>query len=358
MQKSIRIAGIATAALTLMVVTACSSGGGSTTSTTTSNSASAPAETNVTIELTPVPPNFLQYVASTEGFFKKNNLNVTYVPIATSATALAAISAGSVDIISSSPEPFIPAISKGLQIEAVSSEDTSPWYLVANNSIPVTSGSLTAQLDELKGKTLGVSAFGSSTDFVTQQIMSLANLPYPGSYSIAAVGNAHTALPAIETNRIQAIVTAQPTVDQVLAAHDGHIVATFGASPPLDHPNQLMMFASTSWVSQNPQGVMELNKALAQAYVWASNPSNLAAAEKIFTSLVGTSSIPNGYLESLVKAQISESQPWISPSQMELYDQFDVKFGTIKSAVPLSQLLAPGVPASRSAALALANSGS
>lgn len=353
--RSYRMSAAAVAAAVLSITSAaCSSGGsGSAQSAPVGPGASA---TTVRIELTPVPQCLLQYVAQQEGFFTANGIKVQDVSISTTATAMAGLASDSVDIINGPPEVVLPAIAKGLAIQALSVDTAAPWTIMANDTVQKVSGSLQAKLTALKGLTFGVSALGSGTYYVTRAVMNTVGLSYPQDYSIAAVGSSQTALPAIETNHVQLIINGQPTVDQLIAAHDGYVVANVGAPGTAVPPNRNVLWATASWVSAHPSLVKGVARAMAQAYGWLQDSAHFATAERLMQQLIGTGSIPAGYLASMTTAQIAASQPWLSASDLQQSDEFDLKSKLIPALVPAASLLAPGVPASQSAATALASS--
>jgi NitT/TauT family transport system substrate-binding protein len=354
--RSYRMSGAALAAAVLSVTAAACSSGASTSSQPAQGGSAASSATTVRIELTPVPQCLLQYVAQEEGFFAANGIKAQDVSIATTATAMAGLASNSVDIINGPPEVVLPAIAKGLKIQALSVDTAAPWTIMANDTVKKVPGSLPAKLTALKGLTFGVSALGSGTYYVTRAVMNTVGLSYPQDYSIAAVGSSQTALPAIETNHVQLIINGQPTVDQLIAAHAGYVVANVGAPGTAVPPNRNVLWATASWVSAHPALAGDVARAMAQAYVWLQDSAHFATAENLMQKLIGTGSIPSGYLASMTKAQIAASQPWLSASDLQQSDEFDLESKLIPSLLPAASLLAPGVPASQSAATSLASS--
>jgi ABC-type nitrate/sulfonate/bicarbonate transport system substrate-binding protein len=344
------------AAILSVAAAACGSGGSSATSQSVQSGSTSSAATTVRVELTPVPQCLLQYVAQEEGFFTANGIKVQDVSISTTAIAMSALASNSVDIINAPPEVVLSAIAKGLNIQALSVDTAAPWVIMANDTVKQVPGSLDAKLTALKGLTFGVSALGSGTYYVTRAVMNTVGLTYPQDYSIAAVGSSQTALPSIETNHVQLIINGQPTVDQLIAAHKGYVVANVGAAGTAVPPNRNVLWATASWVSAHPAVAKGVARAMAQAYVWLHDSAHLAATEKLMENLVGASSIPSGYLASMTQAQIAASQPWLSASDLQQSDEFDLKSTLISSLVPAASLLAPSLPASQSAATALASS--
>jgi ABC-type nitrate/sulfonate/bicarbonate transport system substrate-binding protein len=116
------------------------------------------------------------------------------------------------------------------------------------------------------------------------------------------------------------------------------------------------MFSLKSWVQANPAAVKDIQKALAQAYVWVNDPANFQAVEAEVTKIYGASLIPQGDLEALTKQEISVAAAWLPASAVQPFINFDVQYKFLSAAVPASSILAPGTPDSKAAAVALAGS--
>src|SRR3546814_2960868 len=63
---------------------------------------------------------------------------------------------------------------------------------------------------DLKGKTLGVTGLGSSTDFLTQYLVSRNGLK-PGEFALLGVGAGNTFIAAMKQGQIAAGMTTEPT---------------------------------------------------------------------------------------------------------------------------------------------------
>jgi ABC-type nitrate/sulfonate/bicarbonate transport system substrate-binding protein len=362
-------AAVLLAAASIAACSSSSSGGNSSNTSGTGNgSASTGAASSAAIpvsiqEFPGTPITWLEDVAYDKGFFSKNGLNVKMVSVLGSTLEMAALEGGSVDVISGTPESFIASSGK-LGMEAIDSNATGLLQLIANKTIPKVSGGLIAQLKELKGKTILISGLGSSVQYATEALMASAGLQYPQDYSFAVVSGSAAQLAALESNRVQAWMAIQPVVDQLVTSGNGFLVDNFAApsekgTAPLQYTSGFPvvdMFSLKSWAQANPEAVKDIQKALAQAYMWVENPANFQAVESEVTSVYGASLIPKGDLAALTKQQISVAAAWLPAAAVQPFIDFDVKYKFLSSSIPASQILAPGTPASESAAIALANS--
>jgi ABC-type nitrate/sulfonate/bicarbonate transport system substrate-binding protein len=360
-----RVAGGVAVLLVAGAAAACSSSGsgsssGSATSDSTAGSGSAPISVSIQ-EFPGTPITWLENVAYDRGFYAKDGLNVKMVSVLGSTLEMAALEGGSVDVISGTPESFIASSGK-LGMEAIDSNATGLLQLIANKSIPKVSGGLIAQLRELKGKTILISGLGSSVQFATEALMASAGLHYPQDYKFAVVAGSAAQLAALESNRVQAWMAIQPVVAKLVTSGNGFLIDNFAdpserGTAPAQYTSGFPvvdMFSLKSWVQANPSAVKDIQKALAQAYVWVNDPANFQAVEAEVTKIYGASLIPQGDLEALTKQEISVAAAWLPPAAVQPFINFDVQYKFLSSGFPASTILAPGTPDSKAAAVALA----
>jgi NitT/TauT family transport system substrate-binding protein len=76
---------------------------------------------------------------------------------------------------------------------------------------------------DFKGHTFGVTGLGSSTNFLTQYLAVSAGLK-PGDISVLAVGAGNTFIAAIQQKKIDAGMTTEPTISQLLKTGDAKVL--------------------------------------------------------------------------------------------------------------------------------------
>ncbi len=109
------------------------------------------------------PPFSVPFAAQELGYYKALNLDAEITVYPGGGPAQEAMAAGAVDLLTNSPAGAALAISKGVKQHIVAmtgSVTPSGWYVV------VAGDSAVKTLKDLDGKTVGVSAKGSSTDFM------------------------------------------------------------------------------------------------------------------------------------------------------------------------------------------------
>ncbi len=144
------------------------------------------------------------------GFFKEQGLDVELINSRAGVEAENELLAGAVQGVVGFYDHTIDLQAKGKAITSIVQFSQAPGEVEM----------LSARADgvktpaDFKGKTLGVTGLGSSTDFLTQYIVTRAGLK-PGEFTLLPVGAGNTFVAAIKQDQIQAGMTTEPTVGQL-----------------------------------------------------------------------------------------------------------------------------------------------
>ncbi|HEX6512696.1 MAG TPA: ABC transporter substrate-binding protein [Chloroflexota bacterium] len=143
------------------------------------------------------------WVAQDAGIFKQNGLDVEQTYIA-SANVIAALVSGQV------------AIAQGGGSEALSAAAGGADLVVIGNVVPVYPYILEAaasikSVDDLKGKRIGVSSFGSSSDIATRVALKKVGLDPDKDASITTVGSSQNRSAALAAGSIQGGMDQPPS---------------------------------------------------------------------------------------------------------------------------------------------------
>src|SRR3954470_4539774 len=132
-------------------------------------------------------------IAEQLGYFKDEGLQVEISDFAGGAKALQALVGGSADVVSGAYEHTINMQAKGQPIQSVVLMGRAPQIAVgvSTKAIPNYHG-----LQDLRGKKIGVSAPGSSTNMVANLVLSRAGVR-PTEVSYVGVGTSASALTAL-----------------------------------------------------------------------------------------------------------------------------------------------------------------
>jgi NitT/TauT family transport system substrate-binding protein len=235
--------------------------------------------------------NLLYYlpltIAEQRGYFKAEGLDVTIVDFAGGARALQALVGGSADVVSGAFEHTVNMQAKGQRLRAFVLQGRAPQIVLGVN--PKTFAHYKAVAD-LKGKKIGVTAPGSSTNVMVNFILAKAGLK-PSDVSIIGVGAAQGAAAAMRAGQIDALSNLDPVITLLQRSGDLKIVSdtrivaeaerVFGGPMPAG-----CLYAPQGFIDKHPATVQALANALVRADKWIQT----AGPSQIITA------VPEGYL--------------------------------------------------------------
>ncbi len=217
--------------------------------------------------------NLLYYlpltIAETQGYFKAEGLDVTISDFAGGSRALQALVGGSADIVSGAFEHTINMQVKGQRLRAFVLQGRAPQIVLGIN--PKTMAGYKSPAD-LKGRKLGVTAPGSSTNVLANFVLGKAGLK-PGDVSIVGVGAGNGAVAAMRAGQIDAISNLDPVITLLLRSGDLKVVSdtrivaeadrVFGGPMPA-----ACLYTQQSFLDRNPNTAQALTNAIVRADKW------------------------------------------------------------------------------------------
>ncbi|MGH2856748.1 MAG: ABC transporter substrate-binding protein [Solirubrobacteraceae bacterium] len=157
------------------------------------------APTKVTISMALIPPKMTFigfYVAKDEGFFKKEGLDMDFVPENNGVPATRALVAGSVDMSATSADDVIAAAAAGGKVHAI-------WgYAMPLDTTIIADQSVKTAAD-LKGKNLGITDPGGFADTQMRAVLAQANVPASETH-IISMASRSAFVPGLITGNLNA----------------------------------------------------------------------------------------------------------------------------------------------------------
>ncbi|MDD2846649.1 MAG: ABC transporter substrate-binding protein [Rhodoferax sp.] len=235
--------------------------------------------------------NLLYYlpltIAEQLGYFKAEGLDVTIVDFAGGSKALQAVVGGSADVVSGAFEHTINMQFKGQPMRAFVLQGAAPQIVLGVN--PKTMPNFKT-LADLKGKKVGVSAPGSSTNVMVNFALAKVGLK-PSDVSIIGVGTGNGAVAAMRSGQIDAMSNLDPVITLLQRSGDLKIVSdtrkvaesekVFGGPMPAG-----CLYAPQAFIDKNPATTQALTNAMVRALKWIQN----AGAADIIKA------VPEGFL--------------------------------------------------------------
>lgn len=220
-------------------------------------------------------------IAEQLGYFKAEGLEVEISDFSGGSRALQAVVGGSADVVSGAYEHTINLQSKGQMFQAFVLQGRAP--AISMGISPKTMPRYKTVAD-LKGKKIGISAPGSSTNMVANLILSRAGLK-PGDVSFIGVGTAAGALSAWRSGQLDAMSNTDPIMTILEQKGEVRIIAdtrtlkgtadVFGGLMPAG-----CLYAPTEFIQKNPNTVQALTDAMVHALKWlqTAGPSDIIKA--------------------------------------------------------------------------------
>lgn len=217
--------------------------------------------------------NLLYYlpltIAEQLGYFKAEGLEPNIVDFAGGAQALRAVVGGSADVVSGAFEHTVNMQAKGQRLRAFVLQGRAPQIVLGVN--PKTFANYKAPAD-LKGRKIGVTAPGSSTNVMVNFILAKAGLK-PSDVSIVGVGASQGAVAAMRSGQIDAISNLDPVITLLQRSGDLKIVSdtrvvaeadkVFGGPMPAG-----CLYAPQGFIDKHPATVQALATAIVRADRW------------------------------------------------------------------------------------------
>ncbi|MBW8758575.1 MAG: ABC transporter substrate-binding protein [Burkholderiales bacterium] len=229
--------------------------------------------------------NLLYYlpltIAESQGYFKAEGLDVTIVDFAGGSKALQAVVGGSADVVSGAFEHTLLMQPKGIRLRAFALQGRAPQIVLGIN--PKTMPGYKTVAD-LKGRKIGVTAPGSSTNVLANFVLAKAGLK-PGDVSIIGVGAGAGAVAAMRAGQIDAISNLDPVITLLQRSGDLRIVSdtrivaeadkAFGGPMPAG-----CMYAPQAFIDKNPATVQAIANAIVRADKWiqGAGPADIVKA--------------------------------------------------------------------------------
>ena len=217
--------------------------------------------------------NLLYYlpltVAEQLGYFKAEGLDLKIVDFAGGSQALRALVGGSADVVSGAFEHTVNMQAKGQKLRAIVLMGRAPQIVLGVN--PKTMPGFKTVAD-LKGKKIGVTAPGSSTNVMANFVLAKAGLK-PSDVSIIGVGTGNGAVAAMRSGQIDAISNLDPVISLLTrssglkSVSDTRIVAeadkVFGGPMPA-----ACLYLQQGFVDKHPRTAQALANAIVRANQW------------------------------------------------------------------------------------------
>lgn len=265
-------------------------------------------------------------IASINGYFKDEGLNAQVVDFAGGSKALQAVVGGSADVVSGAFEHTITLQSKGQFYRTFAQQGRAPMIVLCVSNKTMADYKSPA---DLKGKKIGVTAPGSSTNMMASFFLAKHGLK-PSDVSFVGVGAGAGAVTAMRTGQIDAMANLDPVISTLLKDNEIKIIADtrtlkdtidiFGGNMPSG-----CLYTSQKFIDANPNTTQALANAIVRADKWIQKASPDEIAKVVPTNyLLGDPELYKTALRSHKEAlspdgRVPEDGPQTALKAMEAF---------------------------------------
>lgn len=218
-------------------------------------------------------------IANVNGYFKDEGLNVEVIDFAGGSRALQAVVGGSADVVSGAFEHTINLQSKGQDYRAIVQQGRAPMIVLAVSKKTMPDYKSPA---DLKGKKIGVTAPGSSTNMMVNFFLEKNGLK-PSDVAFIGVGAGAGAVTALRTGQIDALAGLDPVIGTLMKEDEIQIIAdtrTLADTKAIFDGNMPSgsLYVAQSFIDKNPNTTQALVNAMVRANKWihATSPEEIA----------------------------------------------------------------------------------
>jgi len=220
-------------------------------------------------------------LAESLGYFKDEGLDVELLNEAAGVDAENEMLAGAVQAVVGFYDHCVDLQAKGKYVMSVVQFSQAPGEveLVSNKYPDVKS------MADLKGKTLGVTGLGSSTNFLTQYLMMKSGVKL-GDFTSLPVGAGTTFIAAMQQDKMQAGMTTEPTISRLLSTGEARVLVdmrtvektkeALGGTYPA-----ASLYMQTSFVEKNKPLVQKLANAFVKTLKYIETHDAADIADKM-----------------------------------------------------------------------------
>ncbi len=289
-------------------------------------------------------PSFSLYVGVKEGFFKAQGLTLDpQMPpaLGTGGKLSTAVEANSVEVgVGAATDAFtISRVDSSIRMIANISDGYQIDIIVNKSFLQQTgltdASPLAAKVEALKGKKVGISGPGSSTDALVTYLFRQQGLNAQTDVVKESLGTSVPAvLAALQSGRVDAVALAMPGGEVATAKGFGDIFISpvRGDDPALVGQLYDVAYAKQSVMNAKPRAIQAFIRGLAQTDTFIQQqPDKTFALLKTYMSTVSPKALNNAW--NILKPSMPKT-PQICQNGYNVANQFHLKAGLI--AVPLA----------------------
>jgi len=288
------------------------------------------AQTRIAVGTPPIAEVEAAFVAKDEGMFERNGLNVEFLPTGSNQTLVAALVAGSHQIVAVSPTVLLQAVDSGIDLVVVANCGVTARRTATNVGLAVRGGVEISKPEDIKGKKVGTPSIGGTLDILFRQWLKQKNVPEK-SVTFIEVPIPNTA-DVLKGGTIDAIIAGEPSLGRSVSQSNGKVAFNYMSEIPENLPYTTFV-ATREWAKANAGTIKSFRTAFAEAagYVAANQGKTREIVSK-YTRLP---------VEVLNKIELPECKIVPSKAALDYFDTAMREGGMLTGKIDTAGLIAP-----------------
>ncbi|CAN7641138.1 ABC transporter substrate-binding protein [Neorhizobium sp. LjRoot104] len=288
------------------------------------------AQTKIAVGTPPIAEVEAAFVAKDEGMFDKNGLNVEFLPTGSNQTLVAALVAGSHQIVAVSPTVLLQAVDSGIDLVVVANCGVTAPRTAKNAGLAVRGGVEISKPEDLVGKKVGTPSIGGTLDILFRQWLKQKNVSEK-SVTFIEVPIPNTA-DVLKGGTIDAIIAGEPSIGRAVAQSNGKVAFNYMSELPENLPYTTFV-ATRDWAKDNAAIIKSFRVAFAQAADFvAANQGKTREIVSKYTRLP---------LEVLNKIELPECRPVPTKAALDYFEKAMREGGMLTGKIDTAGLIAP-----------------
>ncbi|MDP9129458.1 MAG: ABC transporter substrate-binding protein [Candidatus Binatota bacterium] len=246
------------------------------------------------------------YVAKDAGIFVKHGFNVEPIFIVGGSTTIQALIGKSLDLLMGGATPMLSAVINGAQLKIIGGMNNRiPFALLAQPEIKTGA--------QLKGKKIGITRFGSNTDFIARLAAQEFGLNPKSDITIVQTGAPESRLLALKTRTVDATLF---NIEQAVVARKlGYNVLVNFLEKEIDYTH-IAIIARDDTIKTQPEMLRRFLRAYVESIRYFKTHKEEAVKKSMqLQKLADREAIETGYVSN-VKALPDDGRPTMKGTQL------------------------------------------
>jgi NitT/TauT family transport system substrate-binding protein len=246
------------------------------------------------------------YVGKDAGIFVKHGFNVEPIFIVGGSTTIQALIGKSLDLLMGGATPMLSAVINGAQLKIIGGMNNRiPFALLAQSEIKTGA--------QLKGKKIGITRFGSNTDFIARLAAQEFGLNPKSDITIVQTGAPESRLLALKTRTVDATLF---NIEQAVVARKlGYNVLINFLEKEIDYTH-IAIIARDDTIKTQPEMLRRFMRAYVESIRYFKTHKEEAVKKSMqLQKLADREAIETGYLSN-VKALPDDGRPTMKGTQL------------------------------------------